>query len=472
MYLSHFTLLQKIAGSFMRIFTVHVQHSIIEVLSLFLIQRTVVARSTRRPTPNHEAEEVSAACEYVASANYQFKVGNKNVNISEGTSYTVIEKAPNGWSLVKIGQEEGWVPSSLLDRRRKGEHVTFEDQEDMYANVRSLTITEVPKSDIEVNNNDVTKRQEKDSAKEECVTIGAYITNDETGVSFREGMAVEVLEKNDSGWWFIRVGAKEGWAPSTYLKVTKKATDRRSIISGNDSMPGILQIAIPPSKPNRKSEIPQSYENVGLTDECTKAPEVQMPPIPRPRVRSSTSGSEESGGPSPVDELREAFKKRASPIPSPRGGPRKVISTQSFDERSLGSGPGRGPTRPAVPGLRKISEPTKPPQMADLNLSPNNMKRRPSPPAPNRPATPKARPSPPIPDRPNNAPVRHIPAIPEGPKGELFVTLSDYTDSDDGMLSFKAGVKVQVLEKDDGGWWLAMIGVKKGWVPSNYLRKL
>ena len=341
----------------------------------------------------------------------------------------------------------------------------------MYANVRSLTITEVPKKDIEINNNDVSKREKNDTEKEECVTIGAYITNDETGISFREGITVEVLEKNDSGWWFIKVGPKEGWAPSTYLKVVKKATDRRSIISGSDSTPGILQIAIAPSKPNRKSEIPQSYENVGLTEEATKAPEVRMAPVPRPRVRSSTSGSEESGGPSPVDELREAFKKRASPIPSPRG-PRKVVSAQSFDERSLGSGHGLSPLRPAAPNLRKISEPTKPPQMADFNPSPNNMKRRPSPPAPNRPATPKSRPSPPIPERPNSNPARHSPAIPEKPKGEVFVTLSDYSDSDDGMLSFKAGEKVQVLEKDDGGWWLAVIGVKKGWVPSNFLRKL
>ena len=28
----------------------------------------------------------------------------------------------------------------------------------------------------------------------------------------------QVKEKTSDGWWFVRIGDKEGWAPSTYIE--------------------------------------------------------------------------------------------------------------------------------------------------------------------------------------------------------------------------------------------------------------
>ncbi len=30
---------------------------------------------------------------------------------------------------------------------------------------------------------------------------------------------LEVVEKNDNGWWFVTLGEQTGWAPATYLGV-------------------------------------------------------------------------------------------------------------------------------------------------------------------------------------------------------------------------------------------------------------
>lgn len=42
--------------------------------------------------------------------------------------------------------------------------------------------------------------------------------DDEDGLSFEEGVEVEVIQKDESGWWNVRIGSDEGWAPSTYLE--------------------------------------------------------------------------------------------------------------------------------------------------------------------------------------------------------------------------------------------------------------
>lgn len=39
-----------------------------------------------------------------------------------------------------------------------------------------------------------------------------------TEVSFDENKLVDVLKKDDGGWWLIQVDTKQGWAPATYLE--------------------------------------------------------------------------------------------------------------------------------------------------------------------------------------------------------------------------------------------------------------
>uniref|UniRef100_A0A2K5VR48 SH3 and PX domains 2A n=1 Tax=Macaca fascicularis TaxID=9541 RepID=A0A2K5VR48_MACFA len=49
------------------------------------------------------------------------------------------------------------------------------------------------------------------------MTCSAYQKVQDSEISFPAGVEVQVLEKQESGWWYVRFGELEGWAPSHYL---------------------------------------------------------------------------------------------------------------------------------------------------------------------------------------------------------------------------------------------------------------
>jgi len=413
-------------------------------------------RTVRRAVPKlmSDARRESLATfvpesEYVAVADYHVNVGSTNINMSSGRLYTVIERAPNGWSLIKIDGQEGWVPSEILKRQRK-ESIMFSEDDDMYQNIRSLTI----KADInnEMNNNFATQNG---STKEHYVTIGSYVSSDASGISFKEDVDVVVIERNESGWWYIQIGSDEGWAPSTYLKpIENRKEVKKTIVSGSDRQSNTIDISLGPPKPNRKSQIPQSYENVDVADGVKEESARIQKKKPNPKPKTVSRSSDTSSISPPIDELKAAFAKQGR-SPNVKKSMSVEVSDVSIKEIPRSA-------------LRKISEPAKRPQRPEKGPSPVNLKGKVTPP---RPVAPPTRQTP----SPRDKGLRISPPVPTRPtpiKIELYETICDYSDDDEGMLSFKAGEKVQVLEKDEGGWWLAMIGVKKGWVPSNFLVKI
>ena len=46
-------------------------------------------------------------------------------------------------------------------------------------------------------------------------TVPVY---EDSGISLEENEEYEVLEKADSGWWFVKKDGVEGWAPSSFLE--------------------------------------------------------------------------------------------------------------------------------------------------------------------------------------------------------------------------------------------------------------
>ncbi|KAI8050913.1 P-loop containing nucleoside triphosphate hydrolase protein [Syncephalis plumigaleata] len=62
-----------------------------------------------------------------------------------------------------------------------------------------------------------------------------------------------------------------------------------------------------------------------------------------------------------------------------------------------------------------------------------------------------------------------LPPIPSVPQGEV---LYDFTPEDTNELSLTKGLKVEIIEKNDNGWWLVKYDGKEGWAPSNYLKEI
>lgn len=69
------------------------------------------------------------------------------------------------------------------------------------------------------------------------------------------------------------------------------------------------------------------------------------------------------------------------------------------------------------------------------------------------------------------------------PKTQFAISLFDFQDPDPAVLSFDRGDVVEVMSMDPSGWWDCIVGtkwngcglggeVRRGWVPSNYLKLL
>ncbi|KAF9584332.1 class II myosin [Lunasporangiospora selenospora] len=71
------------------------------------------------------------------------------------------------------------------------------------------------------------------------------------------------------------------------------------------------------------------------------------------------------------------------------------------------------------------------------------------------------------PPPPPPAPVAEAPPPP--PSKPMYKAIYNFVSEDAGEVSFVKDDVMEILEKDDNGWWLAKKDGKEGWVPSNYL---
>ena len=447
----------------------------------------------------------------------------------------MIEKAPNGWWYIKVGAEEGWVPASIMERRRKGEEINFsQDDDDLYGNVKTIFPDPIPdKNNFEPLAKKDENANEPDSPDFELYeTVGAYVSTDDSGISFKKGEYVEVLDKDESGWWFIKIGNDEGWAPSTYL--AQKEGPKRIVSKMRGRKPSDQIDTTPgPPKPNRSTEVtkPRSYENTSPLDAPTQRERAmselaeKFSSSANQRPRTGTSGM--SGGVPILPGLSGGFC-----VPPGRGKPAAPPAKPAIP-----------PAKPSLPATRKTSEPTptnhlfaarpgnerpKSPLVGRKHSEPGSV-HKPVPPRPgNEPLPPKPGDQKTIsaptsrknsddthgrkilrqessdmnrrnpPPRPNDSPAtrrryaedgNQSPRSPGGsvlPGGsgrkisrpsrpppkpkDCYVAINSFSDPDEGMLSLNKGDIVQVLEKDDGGWWFAKLGDNTGWVPSNFLK--
>ncbi|OAD08469.1 hypothetical protein MUCCIDRAFT_116620, partial [Mucor lusitanicus CBS 277.49] len=74
-----------------------------------------------------------------------------------------------------------------------------------------------------------------------------------------------------------------------------------------------------------------------------------------------------------------------------------------------------------------------------------------------------------LPAPPISTPQPPAPAVPS--KLPLYKAIYPFQPQEEGEVSFQKGDTMEIVEKDENGWWLARINGKDGWVPSNYLEE-
>ncbi|KAG8523515.1 SH3 and PX domain-containing protein 2A [Galemys pyrenaicus] len=284
------------------------------------------------------------------------------------------------------------------------------------------------------------------------VTCSAYQKVQDSEISFPAGVEVQVLEKLQSGWWYVRFGDLEGWAPSHYL-----------VLGENEQ----------PEATSKDAVTAQSKQNEGKSDSLEKIEKrVQAlntvnqskrvtPPIPSkpPGGFAKTPGA---GAVKMRNGMRQAAVRPQSVFVSPppkdnnlscalrrnesltaTDALRGVRRNSSFStaRSAAAEAKGRLPERAASQGSEAPLQPT---QRNGIPVSPVRPK-----------------------------PIEKSQFIHNNLK-DVYVSIADY-EGDEETAGFQEGVSMEVLEKNPNGWWYCQIldGVKpfKGWVPSNYLEK-
>ncbi|XP_048744598.2 SH3 and PX domain-containing protein 2A-like isoform X3 [Ostrea edulis] len=264
---------------------------------------------------------------------------------------------------------------------------------------------------------------------EQYRAIADYTKEDKWDLNLKAGTEVEVIEKTESGWWFVHVQDQQGWVPSTYLK---RADGIREELSER-ARPGEEEqyICTDDYSPSNSDEMALEKGTVVKVVEknldgwwwirqngkegwapatyMMKAEQAHMERVAR------ASGVQIVGGLQDISDLMQDDGEDSwddEPDPPPR--PTKPYLTKK--SRSLERG---GSIRP-------------PPRQNSIKNINMNIK-------------------------------------PPKPKKSQYITIADFEDTVGDGISFSKGENVEVKEKTVDGWWFVRIGDNEGWAPSTYI---
>ncbi|XP_009070404.1 PREDICTED: SH3 and PX domain-containing protein 2B [Acanthisitta chloris] len=285
------------------------------------------------------------------------------------------------------------------------------------------------------------KRSGADSASvdplvlEQYVVVADYQKQESSEISLCVGQLVDIIEKNESGWWFVSTLEEQGWVPATCLEAQDGVQDEFSMqpdeeekytviypytARDQDEMnldKGAVVVVIQKNLEGwwkiryqgQEGWAPASYLRKGNGDMFSQ---------------KLGSGSSAHSCALDLDGLS-----RQQPVASRDkdglGGPRD----SRFDPRAL---PGADSRRKS-PKMRQ-----RPPPRRDLTIP-----------------------------RGLNLPKPPVPPQVE----EEYYTIADFQTTIPDGISFQAGMKVEVIEKNLSGWWYIQIEEKEGWAPATFIDK-
>ncbi|XP_062866784.1 SH3 and PX domain-containing protein 2A isoform X3 [Trichomycterus rosablanca] len=309
-----------------------------------------------------------------------------------------------------------------------------------------------------------------DSDHECCFyrTTDAYERAQESELSFPAGIEVEVLEKQESGWWYVRWGVEEGWAPTFYLEPVRQLLD----LGVPESHDGSSKELSNTSKSNSLEKNEQRVQALNnLNQQNLRRMNNPSPPIPskppggfgKPSPQLNGSGVRMRNG------IRQAAVRPQSVFVSP---PQPVKETNLYTgslrrNESLGA----SDHIRSSGGVRRNSSfnTVRPQLVTDVRLRSGTT------------MTVPAGSSSPLIAQKNGIPVSTVKPKPiekshliHNNLREVYVSIADYR-GDEETMGFPEGTSLEVLEKNPNGWWYCQVldGLqgRKGWVPSNYLER-
>ncbi|KAM8782958.1 SH3 and PX domain-containing protein 2A isoform 2-T2 [Rhynchonycteris naso] len=285
-------------------------------------------------------------------------------------------------------------------------------------------------------------------------TCSAYQKAQDSEISLPAGVEVQVLEKLESGWWYVRFGELEGWAPSHYL------------VLGENEPPD-------PSSKELDMETAKSKQKEGKSDSLEKIEK-------RVQALNTVNQSKRATPPIPSKPPGGFAKTSGAGVVKMRNGVRQVaVRPQSVfvspppKDNNLSCALRRNESLTATDGLRGVRRNS---SFSTARSAAAEAKGRLAERAASQGSDTAL-----LPTQRNGIPVSPVRPKPieksqfiHNNLKDVYVSIADY-EGDEETAGFQEGVSMEVLERNPNGWWYCQIldGVKpfKGWVPSNYLEK-
>ncbi|XP_066475835.1 SH3 and PX domain-containing protein 2A isoform X3 [Tiliqua scincoides] len=298
-----------------------------------------------------------------------------------------------------------------------------------------------------------TKAEHENNSKYLYVTTDSYQKVQDSEISFPAGIVVEVLEKQASGWWYLKYGDTEGWAPSHYLL---PSDNQQGETTSNETNISLARNRRNENKSNSLEKIEKKVQALNTINQSKRA----TPPIPNkpPGGFSKTSG--------PV-KLRNGVRQLAV-------RPQSVFVSSPPKDNNLSCSLRRNESLTATDQLRAVRRNSSF-STAQSQINDSKMKQS------DRLGSEGAETSSYLSAERNGIPVSTVRPKPieksqfiHNNLKDIYISIADY-EGDEETAGFQEGVCMEVLEKNPNGWWYCQImdGGKpfKGWVPSNYLEK-
>ncbi|KAM9313104.1 SH3 and PX domain-containing protein 2B [Gastrophryne carolinensis] len=260
---------------------------------------------------------------------------------------------------------------------------------------------------------------------DQYVVVAAYDKQESSEISLHVGQMVDIIEKNESGWWFVSTADEQGWVPATCLEAQDGGQDDFSILPEEDEKYSVIY----PYAARDQDEI--TLDKGAIVEVIQKNLEGWW------KIRYK--GAE---GWAPASYLKKVSGDLLA---------QKLASGSSANSSALDLD---GLSRQNYSG-RERDVPGRQVQITDLKRKSPVMRQRPP---PRRDLT--------IP-RGLNLPTPPTPPHVE----EEYYTIADFQTTIPDGISFQAGLKVEVVEKNHSGWWYIQIDDKEGWAPATFIDK-
>ncbi|XP_069620205.1 SH3 and PX domain-containing protein 2B [Ranitomeya imitator] len=261
---------------------------------------------------------------------------------------------------------------------------------------------------------------------DQYVVVAAYDKQESTEITLRVGQVVDIIEKNESGWWFVSTADEQGWVPATCLEAQDGGQEDFTIQPEEEEKYSVIY----PYTARDQDEI--TLDKGAIVEVIQKNLEGWW------KIRYK--GTE---GWAPASYLKKISGDLLS---------QKLASGSSANSSALDLD---GISRQQNYSGRDRETPSRQLPFTDFKRKSPIMRQRPP---PRRDLT--------IP-RGLNLPKPPTPPHVE----EEYYTIADFQTTIHDGISFQAGLKVEVIEKNHGGWWYIQIDDKEGWAPATFIDK-